>query len=161
MSKKKKERLAAEAEELIRKESTENSIPIESGDWVTNLKNGDLLYSAGYEKDKDGKEQVVTLTLKFIEYDKKAIPTPSVLMAKLVPVVDGKVPEGITIPNQNIRTGFFRTKLEAIRAFEKAISHMADVIKDTGDKLEAEGNKVVVPVSQNETKENEEEKKND
>lgn len=117
-----------------------------------------MIYSAGYERDEDGKERVTTLTLKFLEYDKNSIATKNVLMAKLAPVVDGKVPENVTLPSQNIRVGFFKTKVEAIRAFEKTISHMADVIKETADRLEAEENTVKVDVNSDNNQNNENDK---
>lgn len=147
-----------ELDDIVKKESLDNSIPLDSGDWVANLNEGDLIYSAGYERDEDGKERVTTLTLKFLEYDKNSIATKNVLMAKLAPVVDGKVPENVTLPSQNIRVGFFKTKVEAIRAFEKTISHMADVIKETADRLEAEENTVKVDVNSDNNQNNENDK---
>ena len=148
MKKAEAEKKLQEVDEFIRKETTDNNIPIESGDWVDHLTKGDRIYSAGFEKDVSGKEQVKVLTLQFEEYDKQSIATPNVRMAKLLPVIDDKVPDNINVPSQNLRVGFFKTPLEAVRAFEERMTHIANVIKETGDRMEAEENKVVVNVPQ-------------
>lgn len=148
MKKAEAEKKLQEVDEFIRKETTDNNIPIESGDWVDHLTKGDRIYSAGFEKDANGKEQVKVLTLQFEEYDKQSIATPNVRMARLLPVIDDKVPDNINVPSQNLRVGFFKTPLEAVRAFEERMTHIANVIKETGDRMEAEGNKVVVNVPQ-------------
>lgn len=148
MKKAEAEKKLQEVDEFIRKETTDNNIPIESGDWVDHLTKGDRIYSAGFEKDVNGKEQVKVLTLQFEEYDKQSIATPNVRMAKLLPVIDDKVPDNINVPSQNLRVGFFKTPLEAVRAFEERMTHIANVIKETGDRMEAEENKVVVNVPQ-------------
>lgn len=148
MKKAEAEKKLQEVDEFIRKETTDNNIPIESGDWVDHLTKGDRIYSAGFEKDINGKEQVKVLTLQFEEYDKQSIATPNVRMAKLLPVIDDKVPDNINVPSQNLRVGFFKTPLEAVRAFEERMTHIANVIKETGDRMEAEENKVVVNVPQ-------------
>jgi hypothetical protein len=67
-------------------------------------------------------------------------------MADLSPVIEGKESESIKIPKQNLRYGYFPSKLEAIRAFQKRIEHMAEVIKEAADKLEAEENPQKVTV---------------
>ena len=139
MAKKKSIVEDATADGLL-KENTETQIPIESGNWVDDLKEGDLLYSASYERDDEGKEQVKVLTLKFKEYEKKAIVDENTRMAILVPIINGEETESISLPSQNIRTGYSPTKVGAIRAFYEALSHMADVVKETLDKVEAEGN---------------------
>lgn len=148
MKKAEAEKKLQEVDEFIRKETTDNNIPIESGDWVDHLTKGDRIYSAGFEKDVNGKEQVKVLTLQFEEYDKQSIATPNVRMARLLPVIDDKVPDNINVPSQNLRVGFFKTPLEAVRAFEERMTHIANVIKETGDRMEAEENKVVVNVPQ-------------
>ena len=139
MAKKKSIVEDATAEGLL-KENTETQIPIESGNWVDDLKEGDLLYSASYERDDEGKEQVKVLTLKFKEYEKKAVVDENTRMAILVPIINGEETESISLPSQNIRTGYASTKVGAIRAFYEALSHMADVVKETLDKVEAEDN---------------------
>lgn len=135
-----KEKKVAEGkpEEFLSKESTDTQVPIDSGDWVDSLKNGDLLYSAGYEKDEEGNEKVKVLTLKFIEYDKKSVTDKNTRMATLKPIVDGKETDKINIPNQNLRVGFFPSKLEAVKAFEKSITHIAEVIHETAEKMAKE-----------------------
>lgn len=148
MKKAEAEKKLQEVDEFIRKETTDNNIPIESGDWIDHLKKGDRIYSAGFERDTNGKEQVKVLTLQFEEYDKQSIATPNVRMAKLLPVIDDKIPDNINIPSQNLRVGFFKTPLEAVRAFEERMAHITNVIKETGDRMEAEENKVVVNVPQ-------------
>lgn len=154
MKKKEAQKKLQEVDEFIRKETTDNNIPIESGDWIDNLKKGDRIYSAGFEKDAEGKETVKVLTLQFEEYDKQSIATPNVRMAKLLPIIDDKIPENVSLPSQNIRVGFFKTPLEAVRAFEERMSHIANVIKETGDRMEAEANKKVVNVPQENKEEN-------
>lgn len=146
MKKAEAEKKLQEVDEFIRKETTDNNIPIESGDWIDHLKKGDRIYSAGFERDTNGKEQVKVLTLQFEEYDKQSIATPNVRMAKLLPVIDDKIPDNINVPSQNLRVGFFKTPLEAVRAFEERMAHITNVIKETGDRMEAEENKVVVNV---------------
>lgn len=148
MKKAEAEKKLQEVDEFIRKETTDNNIPIESGDWIDHLKKGDRIYSAGFERDTNGKEQVKVLTLQFEEYDKQSIATPNVRMAKLLPVIDDKIPDNINVPSQNLRVGFFKTPLEAVRAFEERMAHITNVIKETGDRMEAEENKVVVNVPQ-------------
>lgn len=148
MKKAEVEKKLQEVDEFIRKETTDNNIPIESGDWIDHLTKGDRIYSAGFERDTNGKEQVKVLTLQFEEYDKRSIATPNVRMAKLLPVVDDKIPDNISVPSQNLRVGFFKTPLEAVRAFEERMAHITNVIKETGDRMEAEENKVVVNVPQ-------------
>jgi hypothetical protein len=154
MKKKEAQKKLQEVDEFIRKETTDNNIPIESGDWIDNLKKGDRIYSAGFEKDAEGKETVKVLTLQFEEYDKQSIATPNVRMAKLLPIIDDKIPENVNLPSQNIRVGFFKTPLEAVRAFEERMSHIANVIKETGDRMEAEANKKVVNVPRENKEEN-------
>ena len=103
MAKEKKTVEDGKPEEFLAKESTDNQVPVESGDWVDNLKNGDLLYSAGYEKNEDGEEKVKVLTLKFIEYDKKSVKDENTRMATLKPVIDGKETDKVNLPSQNLR----------------------------------------------------------
>ena len=98
MKKKEAQKKLQEVDEFIRKETTDNNIPIESGDWIDNLKKGDRIYSAGFEKDAEGKETVKVLTLQFEEYDKQSIATPNVRMAKLLPIIDDKIPENVKLP---------------------------------------------------------------
>lgn len=147
MAKKKNTTESATAD-VLKKESSDTSMPIDSGDWVNNLKNGDYLYSAGYERNKDGDERVKILTLKFVEYDSKAVVDENTRMATLIPIVDGKEAESIKLPSQNIRSGYFPSKIEAIRAFQNALEHMVSVVKETADRLEVEtkSNKVKVNV---------------
>lgn len=136
------------AEEVLSKESTDNQMPLESGDWVDSLKNGDYLYSAGYERNEDGEERVKVLTLKFVEYDKKSVSDANTRMAILTPIVDGKESESVKLPSQNIRVGYFPTKLAAVRAFQSALEHMAEVVRKTADRIEAEDNVQVVKVNE-------------
>ena len=128
----------SKAEEVLGKEKAENSIPLESGDWVNSLKSGDLVYSAGYERDDEGNGKVMILTLKFIEYDSKSVVDEKTRIATLIPIVDGKEAESVKVPNQNLRVGYFPSKLEAVKAFEDVIASMLSVIKETREQFENE-----------------------
>lgn len=142
----------AHPDEVLSKEKSDTSMPLDSGDWVDNLKNGDLLYSAGYEKNEEGDERVMVLTLKFIEYDKKSVTDKNTRMATLKPIVEGKESENIKLPSQNLRSGYFPTKVEAVKAFEGALGHMLDVVKTTRIKLEEENSLTKKSKTKKETK---------
>lgn len=146
MAKKKTESVVQEeTTDTLAKEKTDSQIPLDSGAWVESLKPGDLLYSANYTFE-DGKETVKVMVLKFKEYVKNSFVDDNTLMADLSPVIEGKESESIKIPKQNLRYGYFPSKLEAIRAFQERIEHMAVVIKEAADKLEAEENPQKVTV---------------
>lgn len=137
----------AAAEEVLAKESTDSQIPIESGDWVDNLKEGDLLYTAGYECDEEGNERVKIMTLKFVAYDKKAVVDKNTRIAELIPIIDGKEAKSVKLPNQNIRSGYSPTQLEAVDRFYKRLDAMTKVVKLARDRLEAEANTQKVKVN--------------
>lgn len=132
--------------DVLQNESTSAQLPLDSGDWVDSLKNGDYLYSAGYERNEEGDERVKVLTLKFIEYNHNAVVDKNTRMATLVPIVDGKEMETVKLPSQNLRSGYFPTKLKAVKAFQEMLEHMASVVKQTADRLEAEENPQKVKV---------------
>lgn len=128
------------AKDILEDEAYSHSIYVESSDWVDDLKNGDLLYTAEYERDKEDNESIKVLTLKFKEYDMSAVTDKNSRMAILAPVVNGKELETVKIASQNVRVGYFPTKAKAVRAFQEMLEHMASLARETADRLEVEEN---------------------
>lgn len=135
MKKEKKEKLLEEALSKAFSPENKSTLPLFNSE-IDNIKKGDIVYSASFSVDENGKEEAKVLEFQFQGWVKNSINTEEVRMGNLVAIENGKPINGVKIPPQNMRVGYFLSKKEALTAFKDKLDHISQVIKEAADKAE-------------------------